>query len=125
MNMHDRMPSAYGAFGQFSRTSKSSTSVQVVQWREQEQWTVIKMLWSEVRELYPNTWVMVSNERSHIEDGKQYVDEVSVIRTLSSSREAKKMLMECSGDTFVYHTLNPEIVIEILPNPLLRINHAN
>lgn len=85
----------------------------------------MEMLWSKVRELYPNTWVMVSNERSHIKGGKQHVDEVSVIRTLSSSREAKRMLMQCSGNTFVYHTVNPEIVIEILPNPLLRINHAN
>lgn len=83
------------------------------------------MLWSEVRELYPNSWVVVTSEQSHIEDGKQYVDEVSVIRTLRSDRDAKKMLMQCSGETFVYHTINPEIVIEILPNPFLRIHHAN
>lgn len=83
------------------------------------------VLWSEVRELYPDSWVMVTALQSHIEDNKQYVDEVAVIRTLSDDRDAKKMLMQCSGDTFVYHTINLEIVIELMPNPFLRINHAN
>lgn len=83
------------------------------------------MLWSEVRELYPERWVMVTAVESRIENGKQYVDEVAVIRPLLDDRDAKKVLMQCSGDTFVYHTVNPKIVIEIMPNPLLRINHAH
>ncbi len=83
------------------------------------------MLWSEVRELYPEQWVMVTAVESRIENGKQYVDEVAVIRPLGDDREAKKVLMQSTGDTFAYHTINPEIVIEVLPNPLLRIFHAH
>jgi len=83
------------------------------------------MQWTEVRELYPERWVMVTAVHSRTEDGKQYVDEVAVIRPLSDDKEAKKVLMQCSGDTFVYHTINSEIVIEVMPNPLLRITHAH
>ncbi len=83
------------------------------------------MQWSEVRELYPNRWVLVEAAHSRIEGGKQYVDEVVVIRPLNDDREAKKALMKCKGSTFVYHTTNSEIVIEIMRNPLLRVPNAN
>ena len=83
------------------------------------------MQWSEVRERYPDSWVMVTAMHSRTENGKQYVDDVAVVKQLSGDREAKETLMRCKGDTFVYHTVNSEIVIEIMPNPLLRVLNAN
>lgn len=83
------------------------------------------MKWSEVRELYPDRWVMVTALDSRVENGKQYVEDVAVVRPLKDDKEAKNTLMQCKGDTFVYHTLNPEIVIEIAPNPHLRSTYAH
>lgn len=73
------------------------------------------MKWSEVRNLYPDSWVMVTALHSLVADGKQYVDEVAVIRPIKYHREAKETFMQCAGDTFVYHTANPKIVIDIIP----------
>lgn len=83
------------------------------------------MLWSDLPELYPERWAMVSAVESRFENGKQYVEEVAVIRPLRDGRDAKRVLMQCTGNTFVYHTINPEIVIEGLPNPLLRTTYAH
>lgn len=40
------------------------------------------MLWSEVRELFPDQFVLVEELKSHYEDDKLHVEEVAVIRPI-------------------------------------------
>ncbi len=48
------------------------------------------MQWSEVRTLFPNSFVLVEDQRSHIENDEWHVDEVAVIRSLHDGKEARK-----------------------------------
>lgn len=38
------------------------------------------MKWKEVRELYPDKFVKFEVVESHTEDGKEYIDEVAIIK---------------------------------------------
>ena len=78
------------------------------------------MHWSEVRALFPNTFVLVEDQRSHIENGEWHVDEVAVIRPLHDGKEALLAVRAAHGSTFVYHTKHPEIVMPIRSKPAYR-----
>jgi len=77
------------------------------------------MKWSEVRELFPNQFVLVEELASHIEDDRLYVDDVAVVRTVSEE-DATKTLMDCKDKLFVYHTVSDSVVIELRRRPGLR-----
>ncbi|MBP1931468.1 hypothetical protein [Ammoniphilus resinae] len=79
------------------------------------------MLWSEVREVYPDQYVVLQALSFHIKDNKKVVDEVAVIKTIDSARDATRELVRSSGDRFVYHTSKEKIEIEIRPTNGLRI----
>ncbi len=79
------------------------------------------MLWSEVREVYPDQYVVLQALSYHIEKDKKIIDEVAVIKTIDSPREATRELVRSSGDRFVYHTAKEKIVIQIRPNNGLRV----
>ncbi|MFD1676852.1 hypothetical protein [Alicyclobacillus fodiniaquatilis] len=66
------------------------------------------MKWSEVRELFPNQFVLVEELASHIEENRLFVDDVAVVRTVPDE-EATKALMECKDKLFVYHTVNDSV----------------
>ncbi len=76
------------------------------------------MKWEEVRKLYPNQWVKLEILKSHIKEDKKMIDEVAVIG--STDQEATKSLLNCSGNTFVYHTSKPQIEINIVRRPSYR-----
>lgn len=78
------------------------------------------MQWEEIRRLYPNTWLHLQTIKSRVEDDKKYVDEVAVIRAIPDDREATKVLVKCKGDTLVYHTSRPQIVMNIIQKPSYR-----
>lgn len=78
------------------------------------------MQWSEVRALFPNTFVLVEDRRSHIENGEWHVDEVAVIQPLHDGKEALLAVRAAHGTTFVYHTKHPEIVMPIRSKPPYR-----
>jgi len=80
------------------------------------------MQWEEVRRLYPNTWVHLKAIHSSLEEDKQYIDEVAVIRAIDSDREVTQVLKKCSGDLFVYHTSKPQIVLNVIRKPSYRLN---
>lgn len=42
------------------------------------------MLWSEVRELFPNQFVLVEELKSHYVDNQLHVEEVAVMKALDS-----------------------------------------
>jgi len=50
------------------------------------------MKWEEVRALYPDKFIKLEIIESHIVDQKEYVDEVAVIKAISDSKEAMKLL---------------------------------
>jgi hypothetical protein len=80
---------------------------------------MLGMKWSEVRESFPNQFVLVEELASHIENDRVYVDDVAVVRAVPDD-EATKTLMQCKNKLFVYHTNNDSIVIELRRRPGLR-----
>jgi len=72
------------------------------------------MLWSQVRELFPNQFVLVQALKSHQEGNKLYVDDMAIIRPIPDPREATKELLRSKDENFVYHTGKPEMVMEIV-----------
>ncbi|NMP25191.1 hypothetical protein [Sulfobacillus harzensis] len=78
------------------------------------------MQWSEVRALFPNTFVLMEDQRSYTENGEWHVDEVAVIRPLHDGKEALMAVRAAHGSTFVYHTKHPEIVMPIRSKPAYR-----
>ena len=77
------------------------------------------MKWSEVRERFPDQFVLVEEIASHIEGDRVLVDDVAVIRAILEE-EATKTLMECRDKMFVDHTGNDSVVIELRRRPGLR-----
>jgi len=80
------------------------------------------MKWSEVRNMYPNKFVLLQNLKEHIEKNIKYIDEVALIKVIEDEKEANDLLIRCRGDKFVYHTQKEEISMEIVRMPVLRGN---
>ncbi len=78
------------------------------------------MQWAEARKLYPNTFLLLEDKKSHIENGELYVEEVAVIRALANGDEAMDELMKARGDVFVYHTGREKIIMPIRSKPSYR-----
>lgn len=72
------------------------------------------MLWSEVRELFPNQFVLVQAIKSHQEGNKLYVDEMALIRPIPDAHEATRELLKSKDENYVYHTSKPELVMEVV-----------
>lgn len=82
------------------------------------------MLWSAVRELYPNQFVYLKDLQSHMRDGKLYIDEVAIIRPLSDPRETMQALKTAKDKNFIYHTSNENIVMDVVMKPMVRGIHV-
>lgn len=78
------------------------------------------MKWEEVRRVYPNQYVLLGILQSHTEGDKQYVDDVSLIRTISDPREATQELLHAKNGTVVYHTNKDKIVIHLRKRASIR-----
>lgn len=78
------------------------------------------MRWSEVRELFPETFVLVEDIKSHEEGSKIVVEEVAVIKRIEDPAQAWNELFEAKDGRFVYHTSNDRVEIEVRPHPLIR-----
>lgn len=77
------------------------------------------MKWEEVRNIYPNKFVLLRSLEAHIEDNKKCVDDVAIVRALEDD-EASNLLVKCKGDTFVFHTSKEELSMNIVQMPILR-----
>lgn len=73
---------------------------------------VIYMKWSEVRSIYPNQFVKFEVLESHIEDNKEFVDEMAVIGPVADD-EATKELLHAKDKILVYHTSRDNVVLKI------------
>ncbi|MBE1553365.1 hypothetical protein [Sporosarcina limicola] len=78
------------------------------------------MKWQEVREIFPDQYVLLSILDSHSTKNKKIVDEVALIRPIEGAEEATKALMNAEKNTIVYHTKNEQIVVEIRRPSALR-----
>ena len=78
------------------------------------------MKWQEVRELFPDQYVLLSILDSHSVENKKLIDEVAVIRPIETAEEATKALMQAEKNTIVYHTQNEEISVEMRKPSALR-----
>jgi hypothetical protein len=78
------------------------------------------MRWSEVRQLFPDTFVLVEDQKSQVVNGELHVEEVAVIRPLQGGKEAMDELMNAHGKVFVYHTKHDEVVMPIRTKPAYR-----
>ena len=71
------------------------------------------MTWREVKMKYPNQWVKLLITKNHVDDNKEYIDEMDVIATICTDLEAGRELVKCSENEVVYHTSHDEIYVEI------------
>lgn len=78
------------------------------------------MKWQEVRELFPDQFVLVSILNYHEEGNKKIVDEVALIRTVPDE-DANKEFFQVKPGNVVYHTSNQDFVIHLRRNPLIRV----
>jgi hypothetical protein len=78
------------------------------------------MKWQEVRELFPDQFVLISILNYHEEGDKKIIDEVAPIRPIINEEANKEFFRAQSGST-VYHTSKEECVIHIRRDPLVRV----
>jgi len=78
------------------------------------------MKWQEVRELFPDQFVLVSIIHYHEEDNKKIADEVAPISTVSE-QDANKEFSRVEPGNVVYHTSNQDFVIHLRKDPLMRV----
>lgn len=78
------------------------------------------MKWQEVRELFPDQFVLVSIINYHEEDNKKIVDEVAPIRIISE-QDANKEVFQVKPGNMVYRTSNQDFVIHLRRDPLMRV----
>ena len=69
------------------------------------------MNWEEVRNIYPKKYVLLQVLKSHIEEDKKYIDDVSIIRIIDDTKEATLELVNAKPGTLVYHTTNSKIEV--------------
>jgi hypothetical protein len=75
------------------------------------------MQWQEVRNIYPDQYVLIKILNSHTENNVQYVDEVALINAIQDPDEATRDLLKCKNNNIVYHTGQEKIAIELRKNP--------
>lgn len=78
------------------------------------------MKWQEVRELFPNQFVLVSILDYHEEDEKKVIDEVAPIRSIPDEN-ANKEFFKVEPGNIVYHTSNENCIVHIRKDPLMRV----
>src|SRR5690625_2714562 len=81
--------------------------------------TVKVLKWSEVRKMYPNQFVKIKVLSSRIEESKEIIEDMAVIKPVPDEL-ATKELLKSKGDELVYHTVHEDIVLEIRQDVGLR-----
>jgi hypothetical protein len=81
------------------------------------------MKWEEVRELFPNQFILVSILDYYEEGNKKIINEVAPIRPISD-KDANKEFFQAEPGTVVYHTSKEKFVIHIRRDPLVRVRRT-
>lgn len=78
------------------------------------------MKWEEVKNLYPDQYVLLEELESSTQGNKKIIKDVAIIRPILDPKEATRELVRSKGNRFVYHTSEDEIIIEIVQTPRFR-----
>ena len=70
------------------------------------------MKWSEARKLYPNKFLKFEVLKSHVEEDKEFVDDIAVIGPVDEE-DATRELLNSKDNTLVYHTSKESVVLKI------------
>jgi len=86
------------------------------------------MQWSEVRELFPNQFILFKALDPHFEEDKLFITNVEVIRSIPDPKEATRVLVSSKPENeFVYHTGKNRVVMDVMTRPGYRkqLSHEN
>lgn len=78
------------------------------------------MTWQEVRKLYPGQFIKFDIIASHVEEDKEYVDEVAVIKAITDEKEAMREFINRKEGQFVYSTRNEQVIIALIKHVGIR-----
>lgn len=93
---------------------KQSTSI----WMEPEE--ELPMQWQEVRELFPNQFILLSILDYQEQDGMKIITEVAPVRVIPD-HEANRAFFNVEPMQLVYHTANEQCVVHLRNDPLVRM----
>jgi len=71
------------------------------------------MKWNEIRQEYPSQWLKLKILKSHEAEGKEFIDDMDVLKVIKTDDEATDMLVNCLENEIVFHTSNEVIFSEI------------
>ncbi|MEG2740469.1 hypothetical protein [Clostridium sp.] len=72
------------------------------------------MKWNEVRKMYPNTFIKFEVVESHIENDKEIVDDIALIKVINDGKEAMKEHIKCKQGQYIYNTAKENLEIQIV-----------
>ncbi len=72
------------------------------------------MKWEEIRKQYPNTFVKFEVIEYHIEEDKEVVDELALIKVMQDGKEAMKEHLKCKKGQYVYSTAKGKVEIKMI-----------
>lgn len=78
------------------------------------------MKWEEVRKLYPEQFVKFEIVESHIQDDKEFIDEVAIIKAIADGKEAMKEFINCKPGQLVYSTKHEKLVVQLVKHVGIR-----
>lgn len=67
------------------------------------------MKWNKIRKLYPDSFVLLREQKSHIEGSIRYIDDVELIKSFADSIEAVTEMIKFGDKVFVYHTSSEKL----------------
>ncbi len=78
------------------------------------------MKWQQVRELFPDQFVLLSILDYREEEDKKIITEVAPIRAIPE-KDVNRAFFNAGSGTIVYRTSNKDCVIHLRKDPLLRV----
>ncbi|MDT3428324.1 hypothetical protein J2Z22_003916 [Paenibacillus forsythiae] len=82
------------------------------------------MKWQQVRELFPDQFVLLSILDYTEQEDRKIVTEVAPIRSVPAE-EANKAFFSAGPGNLVYHTASEDCVIHLRKDPLLRVRRGS
>jgi len=80
------------------------------------------MKWQQVRQLFPDQFVLLSILDYREENDKKIVTDVALVRAIPDE-DANREFFNVAPGNIVYHTSNEECVIHLRKEPLLIVRH--
>jgi hypothetical protein len=80
------------------------------------------MQWQEVRDLFPNQFVLLSIIGYNEEEGKKIITEMAPVRVIPD-QDANVEFFNAGPRQLVYHTSNEQCVIHLRNDPQMRMRH--